>query len=76
MTKTDPTNLMMDMATGFAEATAAAQKAGLELLQAEMQAMTALMPGLAHPHKDEAEVEADRRAAEAAVEDGFDNMPV
>lgn len=76
MTKTDPTNLMMDMATGFAEATAAAQKAGLEMLQAELQAMTALMPGLAHPHKDEATEEAERRAAEAAVEDGFDNMPV
>lgn len=76
MTKTDPTSVMMDMASGLAEATATAQKAGLELLQAELQAMTALMPGLAPQHRDEAELEAERRAAEAAVEDGFDNMPV
>ncbi len=76
MKKTDPTSVMMDMASGLAEATAAAQKAGLEVLQAELQAMTTLIPGLAPSQKDEATLEAERRARDAAVEEGFDNMPV
>jgi methionine synthase II (cobalamin-independent) len=76
MTSTDPTSVMMDLATSLAEATATAQKAGLELLQAELHALTTLMPGLAPSEEDEARQEAERRAVEAAVEEGFDNMPV
>lgn len=76
MTTTNRSTMISDMATGFADATAAAQKAGLELLHAEFEAMTALMPGLAPRHRDEARLEEDRRAAEAAAEADFDNMPV
>lgn len=76
MTSTDPTSAMMDLATSLAEATSTAQKAGLELLQAELHALTTLMPGLVPSEEDEARQEAERRAVEAAVEEGFDNMPV
>ena len=38
---------------------------GLDLLVAEMRALAAILPGMATPHKTEAETEA-----------GFDNMPV
>ena len=69
-----------DLAADMMEATAAAQEAGLRLLQAEMQALGAMMPGLtsgvmaveAAPERSEDEL----RAVEAAVEAGFDNMPV
>ncbi|MBP6737411.1 MAG: hypothetical protein KA139_08235 [Rhodobacteraceae bacterium] len=48
------------------------QGAGLSLLQAEMQALSLLMPGAALAARSEAEQQAD----EAATEADFDNMPV
>ncbi|MBL9054753.1 MAG: hypothetical protein JNJ84_00605 [Rhodobacteraceae bacterium] len=48
------------------------QGAGLSLLQAEMQALSLLMPGATLPARSDAE----RLAAEAAIEADFDNMPV
>lgn len=48
------------------------QGAGLSLLQAELQALSLLMPGATLPERSEAE----RLAAEAQTEADFDNMPV
>lgn len=48
------------------------QGAGLSLLQAEMRALSLLMPGAALPPRSDAE----RLAAETAAEAEFDNMPV
>ncbi|MBD1202529.1 MAG: hypothetical protein O9292_06830 [Rhodobacteraceae bacterium] len=60
------------------EAAAAGQALTLALLQAEMEAITQLMPGLApaQPAETEAEAEARQRAEEARIETDFDNMPV
>lgn len=65
-------------ATGFAaealEAVAVTQAIGLGVLRAEMEALTHLLPGA----REETDAEATaRQAAEAAaIEAGFDNMPV
>jgi len=56
------------------EAMAASQALGLALLKAEMDALAHLMPG--HVADGGAEDEARRVAEEAAVEAGFDNLPV
>jgi len=67
-----------DMAlTGFAdqarEVVALGQAIGLGVLQAEMEALTHLLPGKV---ETDAEREARIAAEAAAIEDGFDNMPV
>ena len=56
------------------EAMAATQAVGLAVLKAEMDALTSMMPGHEAPHGPEEE--ARRAAEEAAVEAGFDNLPV
>lgn len=60
------------------EAAAAGQALTLALLQAELEAITQLMPGLgpAAPAETEAEAEARQREEEARIETDFDNMPV
>ena len=58
------------------EAMAAGQAMGLALLQAEMAALVKVLPGSPATDETEAEAEARRAAEEAAVEAGFDNMPV
>lgn len=60
------------LAGEFVEAAVAAQNIGLALLQAEMQALTQVLPGTAAPAHSEAEL----ARAEAQVEADFDNMPV
>lgn len=56
------------------EAMAATQAMGLALLRAELEALGHVLPG--QPVADAAEEEARRTAEEAAVEAGFDNLPV
>lgn len=78
MTGTNPKGLD-DIARVAGEMTAAAmagQAAGLNLLFSEMQALMGLMPGAATEAPPPAADEAARRAADAEVEAGFDNMPV
>ena len=59
------------------EAAAAGQALTLALLQAEMEAMAQLIPGLAPGRSEtDAEEEARRREEEARIETDFDNMPV
>ena len=60
------------LAGDLTDAAMTGQGAGLNLLQAEMQALSRLMPGAAQPPRSDAE----RLAAEAAIEADFDNMPV
>jgi hypothetical protein len=54
--------------------------AGLGLLFAELQALSAMMPGVCgiHPHHDgdQSQREAEERQHDAEVEAAFDNMPV
>jgi hypothetical protein len=78
MTANQPRGLD-EIARVAGEMTAAAvagQAAGLNLLFSEMQALMGLMPGAATEVPPPAADEAARRAAEAEVEAGFDNMPV
>ena len=56
------------------EAMAATQAFGLAMLKAEMDALEQMMPG--HEAAHGPEEEARRAAEEAAVEAGFDNLPV
>lgn len=56
------------------EAVAAGQAFGLALLRAEMDALAQMMPG--QQAAQGAQDEARRAAEEAAVEAGFDNLPV
>jgi len=56
------------------EAATASQAIGLAVLKAEMDALASLMPGHVAPQGPEEE--ARRAAEEAAVEAGFDNLPV
>jgi len=56
------------------EAMAGAQALGLALLRAEMEALGQVLPG--HASAEGPEEEARRMAEEAAVEAGFDNLPV
>ena len=55
------------------EAVALGQAIGLGMLQAEIEALTHLLPGQT---ETDAEREARIAAEAAALEDGFDNMPV
>lgn len=55
----------------IAELAAASQDAALKLLQAEMEALSAVLPGA--PHKL---TEVERARGESETEAGFDNMPV
>jgi hypothetical protein len=64
MTSRKPTDLIQEEAELVAVGIELQQQ-GLDLLLAEMRALSALMPGETTPLPDEAEVEA-----------GFDNMPV
>jgi hypothetical protein len=56
------------------EAMAATQAVGLAVLRAEMEALAHVMPGQVPTEGPEAE--ARRAVEEAAVEAGFDNLPV
>ena len=70
---------MQDIARVAGEMTAAAmagQAAGLNLLFSEMQALMQMMPGATAQVAPPAGDEAGRRATEAEIEAGFDNMPV
>ena len=66
-TTESPLGQMAHLAGELTEVAVAGQAAGLRLLQAEMQALMSLVPGLqgVAPAHTQAEVEAD-----------FDNMPV
>ncbi len=64
-----------------ADSVARGSTAGLNLLFAEMQALCAMMPGVASARsgsaaRNSAEAEARARQEDAAVESAFDNMPV
>ena len=70
-----PEETMLDLAKLAGEMTEAvveAESQVLHMVQAEMDALgnLVLMPPKAHKTEDE------KRAEEAAIEDGFDNMPV
>jgi|APEBP8051073178_1049388.scaffolds.fasta_scaffold00054_65 hypothetical protein len=67
--KTDA-ELLAEMAGQFLAGLPAATEAQMRLAMAEMEALMRLTP--ATPPRTDAE----RQEAEAAVEDGFDNMPV
>lgn len=62
------------------EAVAVTQAIGLGVLRAEMEALTRLLPGAsggaAVADETQAEAAARQAAETAAIEDGFDNMPV
>jgi hypothetical protein len=59
----------------FLDLAVAGQSLALGALEAEIQALAALMPGHGATAPEPA-TEAERRAEEAAIEAGFDNMPV
>lgn len=59
---------MAQIAAEMTEAMVAGQAAGLKILAVEMQALTQLMPGMAHP--------AEAPMTDAEIEADFDNMPV
>jgi hypothetical protein len=63
-----PIEEMAALATTLTDAMTLGQAAGLAILAAEMEALTHLMPGLAHP--------AATGPSEAEIEADFDNMPV
>jgi hypothetical protein len=63
-----PAEQMAELAAEMTEVMVAGQTAGLRILAAEMQALTQLMPGLAHP--------AGEGPTDAEIEAEFDNMPV
>ncbi|MEF3046573.1 hypothetical protein [Pseudotabrizicola sp. L79] len=70
---------MSDLAGQMAQAAAKGSTAGLSLLLAEMNALSAMMPGvfgMPQPALSAKEQEERRRQQEAEVEDSFDNMPV
>ena len=71
MSKRDDENPITHLVEELVEVAAASQAAGLHLLQAEMQALSQVLPGAAAPQSD-----AERAAADLAVEAEFDNMPV
>lgn len=58
------------------ELASAGQKVMMDVLTAEMRMLAALVPGATPATGSAEDEEARRRAEEAAVEDGFDNMPV
>lgn len=60
-------NQMTHLAEELTEVAVAGQAAGLQLLQAEMQALAALVPGI---------TPAAARQTDAEIEADFDNMPV
>ena len=55
---------------------AAGQKAMMDVLTAEMRLLAALVPSAPPEAALTGDDEARRRAEDAAIEDGFDNMPV
>ena len=67
------TTTMADLA---AEVVAETQASSMKLLMAEMEALRTLMPGLQAPEGDSELTPEEQRAIDAAVEAGFDNMPV
>jgi hypothetical protein len=71
MTRRADENPMIHMVEEMVEAVAASQTVGLRILQAEMEALTHVMPGVGHPVTD-----AERAAADQKIEADFDNMPV
>jgi len=67
---TTPIEQMVHLAEEMTEAAVAGQAVGLQILAAEMQALTQIMPGMtqalqAHVPQSDTEIEAE-----------FDNMPV
>lgn len=79
MTKESDLQKISSLATQVAQAAALGSTAGLNLLLAEMNALSAMMPGMtaARPSGCSCEEqEARARAADAEVEASFDNMPV
>ncbi|MFN3844672.1 MAG: hypothetical protein ACK4RZ_02480 [Paracoccaceae bacterium] len=58
------------LAQTAADQAARGANVGLSVLLAEMQALSAVLPGVVHPHPKEA------ATLDAEVEAGFDNMPV
>ncbi|MBE2276879.1 MAG: hypothetical protein IAE87_11375 [Rhodobacteraceae bacterium] len=74
MSEKPTTNPLIDLAEDTAALMSAGQSAALSLLQAEIRAIGAILGAL--PDEDAETAAARRRAEEAAVEEGFDNMPV
>lgn len=71
MTKRDQENPVMHLVEEMVEVAAANQAAGLKVLQAEIEALSHLMPGTGHK-----KTEAERNAEDLKIEADFDNMPV
>lgn len=69
---------MAHLAEEAAEFAVAGQKAAMGMLLAEMQALSAILPGQSRGAADEdaRAAEERQRAEEARVEEAFDNMPV
>ena len=79
MTKETDLQKISSLATQVAQAAAIGSTAGLNLLLAEMNALSAMMPGMTAALPSECsceEQEARARAVDAEVEASFDNMPV
>jgi hypothetical protein len=62
--------------TTMADVVAEGQQNVLRLLLAEMEALRTLMPGLQALEPSQPQSASEHQAVEAAVEAGFDNMPV
>lgn len=79
MSKESDLQKISSLANQMAQAAALGSTAGLNLLLAEMNALSAMMPGMSAAKTSGCtceEQEARARAVEAEVEAGFDNMPV
>jgi hypothetical protein len=71
MTKRSEENPLSHLVEEMVEVAAAGQAAGLRMLQAEMEALTHVLPGVGHVMTD-----AERAAEDLKIEAEFDNMPV
>jgi len=71
MAENKQSNPMAHLVEDLVEVAVAGQALGLKVLQAEMEALSQVLPGVEH-HKTDAE----RAAEDLKVEADFDNMPV
>lgn len=72
---TDMAALAGEAVEAMAAGAAVAQAAGLAVLKAEMDALAHVLPG-GGPEESAEEAEARKLTEQAALEEGFDNMPV
>lgn len=71
MSDTKDENPLAHLVDDMVGMVAAGQALGLKVLQAEMEALSQVLPGATH-----AQSEAERVATEAKIEADLDNMPI